>query len=185
MSTAQHPATSTGNKEIVLAGGCFWGVEKYFEVIPGVIHTDVGYANGIINNPTYEQVCSGRTNFAEAVRVSYDPTKVSLPFLLNMYFQVIDPTSRNRQGNDIGTQYRTGIYYTDPADLPAINTSISQLAQQYADPIAIEVEPLRNYYLAEDYHQNYLDKNPGGYCHIPRSAFTRAASAIDLTTVGN
>jgi len=172
-------------KEIVLAGGCFWGVEKYFALIPGVLHTDVGYANGNqkkvavygLDSPTYELVCSGSTGFAEAVRVYYDSEKVDLPFLLNMYFQVIDPTSMNKQGNDIGTQYRTGIYYQDQADLPVIQAAIAQLQTQYDKPIAIEVEPLQNYYLAEDYHQNYLDKNPRGYCHIPKSAFKKAATA--------
>jgi len=166
-------------KGIVLAGGCFWGVEKYFAEIPGVLHTDVGYANGHTANPTYEQVCTGRTGFAEAVRISYDSSIVSLPFLLQMYYQVIDPTSLNRQGNDRGTQYRTGIYYTDAADLPGIQQSIVELQTHFAEPIAIEVEPLRNYFLAEQYHQDYLDKNPGGYCHIPSSAFTKAASAKD------
>lgn len=171
---------STGNvKEIVLAGGCFWGVEKYFEVIPGVVRTDVGYANGTTSNPTYREVCSGNTGFAEAVRVIYDPAKVSLPFLLDMYYQVIDPVSVNRQGNDIGLQYRTGIFYLAAADLPVITDSIGRLQQHYAQPIAIEVEPLQNYYLAEDYHQNYLDKNPGGYCHIPRAAFSLASIAVD------
>lgn len=166
-----------GTKEIVLAGGCFWGVEKYFELINGVTHTDVGYANGTTGNSTYREVCSGQTGFAEAVRIKYDPDVVSLPFLLQMYYQVIDPTSLNKQGNDIGTQYRTGIYYADHADLAVISDSISELQTHYAKPIAIEVEPLRNYYLAEEYHQDYLDKNPNGYCHIPQSAFAAAAVA--------
>jgi len=184
----------TATKEIVLAGGCFWGVEKYFAEIKGVTHTDVGYANGHTSKPTYQQVCTGRTGFAEAVRITYDPTVVSLPFLLNMYYQVIDPTSLNKQGNDIGTQYRTGIYYTDPADASVVADSIAGLQAQLDRvignrvPVAIEVEPLRNYYLAEEYHQDYLDKNPGGYCHIPASAFRDAAEARDaslLPTGGN
>jgi len=168
-------------KEIVLAGGCFWGVEKYFAAIPGVVHTDVGYANGFTKNPTYQQVCNDNTGFAEAVRIRYNPQQVSLGFLLDMYYQVIDPTSVNRQGNDVGSQYRTGIYYQSDEDLPVITKSISELQQRFAKPIAIEVAPLENYYLAEEYHQNYLDKNPGGYCHIPRAAFARASNAVDPT----
>jgi len=166
------------SKQIVLAGGCFWGVEKFFAAVKGVEHTDVGYANGNTVQPTYKQVCTGSTGFAEAVRITYDPQIVGLKFLLDMYYSVIDPTSLNKQGNDIGTQYRTGIYYSDPADLPVIEQSLSELQRQYAAPIVVEVAPLRNYYLAEEYHQDYLDKNPGGYCHIPASAFVRAANAV-------
>ncbi|MDR2702891.1 MAG: peptide-methionine (S)-S-oxide reductase MsrA [Cellulomonadaceae bacterium] len=166
-------------KEIVLAGGCFWGVEKYFAAIKGVTHTDVGYANGVTADPTYREVCTGNTGFAEAVRIQYDNDIVTLPFLLEMYYQVIDPTSQNKQGNDVGTQYRTGIYYSDDSDLPAVQLSLAALQQRIGKPLAIEVQPLQNYYLAEEYHQEYLGKNPGGYCHIPSSAFQRAAVATD------
>jgi len=166
-------------KEIYLAGGCFWGVEKYLYQIPGVAYTSVGYANGNTENPTYEEVCHAGTGHAETVKVTYDPAKISLPFLLKQFYKVIDPTSVNRQGNDKGVQYRTGIYYTDPADLPVIQESIAALQKKCIRKVAIEVAPLRNYYEAELYHQKYLDKNPGGYCHIGEGAFRRAAKAVD------
>ncbi|MGI6664139.1 MAG: peptide-methionine (R)-S-oxide reductase MsrB [Christensenellaceae bacterium] len=164
-------------KEIYLAGGCFWGVEKYFALIEGVLDTEVGYANGNTEHPTYEQVCRENTGHAETVRIVYDGDMLSLSFLLTMYYQVIDPTSLNKQGNDIGAQYRTGIYYTDAADLPIIEASLTELQKKYRKPLAIEVAPLRQFFSAEAYHQDYLDKNPGGYCHIPNSAFKKAAKA--------
>jgi len=173
--------SENGTREIYLAGGCFWGVEKFLELVPGVIATEVGYANGNTANPTYEEVCRKGTGHAEAVKVTYDPAKVSLPFLLELYYGVIDPTSVNRQGNDKGTQYRTGIYYTDDADFPIIQKSISALQTHFKKPIAIEVKPLTNYYSAEAYHQKYLDKNPGGYCHIGAAAFDIARTAVDPT----
>ena len=137
----------------------------------------MGYANGNIANPTYEQVCSGNTNFAETVKVTYDPRKVRLPLLIDLYFKTIDPTSVNRQGNDHGSQYRTGIYYTDPADLPVIQSAVKTLAEKYSKPLAVEIKPLANFYKAEDYHQDYLDKHPGGYCHIDPSLFDLAKKA--------
>ena len=153
-------------KEIYLAGGCFWGIEHFLKQIEGVEATQVGYANGNIANPTYQQVCTGTTDFAETVKVQYDSDKVTLPFLIDLYFKTIDPTSLNRQGNDRGTQYRTGIYYTDAADLPVIRETVSRLAANYTRPLEVEIEPLKNFYPAEENHQDYLDKNPGGYCHI-------------------
>ena len=164
--------------EIYLAGGCFWGSEKYLASIRGVLSTEVGYANGRTENPTYEEVCHRDTGHAEAVRVRYDAKALPLAFLLQLYYESIDPVSINRQGGDRGTQYRTGIYYVDAGDLPVIEASIARLQAQYAQPIAIEVAPLQNFYPAEDYHQNYLDKNPGGYCHIPTAKFERAAKAV-------
>ncbi|MDL2206249.1 peptide-methionine (R)-S-oxide reductase MsrB [Eubacteriales bacterium OttesenSCG-928-N13] len=165
------------NKEIYLAGGCFWGVEKYIALIEGVLETAVGYANSNTVDPSYEQVCTGTTNAAEAVRVAYDPTIVSLPFLLNLFFEAIDPTAVNRQGNDVGTQYSSGIYYTDAGDLPEIQAVIAAQQQQYDMPIATGVAPLQNFFPAEAYHQKYLDKNPGDYCHIGRAHFERAVHA--------
>ena len=164
-------------KEIYLAGGCFWGTEKYLESINGVLSTLVGYANGITKSPTYKEVCEGDTGFAETVFVKYDPAVISLDFLLELFYDTIDPTAINHQGGDFGTQYRTGIYYTDANDLKVINRSIDTLQQSYKKPIAIEVKPLENFYPAEDYHQKYLTKNPGGYCHIPRHKFENAANA--------
>jgi len=154
------------NKEIYLAGGCFWGLEKYLGNIPGVAATEVGYANGKTERPTYEEVCRQDTGHAETVRLTYDPTEISLMRLLSLFYKVIDPTSINRQGNDVGKQYRTGIYYTDQEDYPVIQQSIDQLQKEHTKTIAIETLPLENYYTAEEYHQKYLDKTPGGYCHI-------------------
>jgi peptide methionine sulfoxide reductase msrA/msrB len=166
-------------REIYLGGGCFWGVEHFLAGLKGVVATEVGYANGSTSNPTYEQVCRENTGHAEVVKVEYDPLRISLPFLLEMFFSVIDPTSVNKQGNDVGSQYRTGIYYSDVADLPVIRESVAKLAAEFSKPLAIEVEPLSNYYSAEQYHQKYLVKNPGGYCHIGGAAFARAAQAVD------
>lgn len=165
-------------KEIYLAGGCFWGVEKYLKSISGVIHTDVGYANGKTENPTYEEVCYQDTGHAETVKVQYDPKIISLSHILQLYFHVINPTSINRQGNDVGSQYRTGIYYIDPKDQPIIMKNINDLQRKYDKPIAIEVKPLENFYLAEEYHQDYLDKNPTGYCHIGENEFQKAKETI-------
>ncbi len=164
-------------KEIYLAGGCFWGLEKYLENIPGVLNTEVGYANGKTENPSYEQVCRENTGHAETVHVSYDADRISLSGLLDLFYQVIDPTSLNRQGNDVGSQYRTGIYYIDQEDLPLIAASLDRLQGKYDKKIAIEVCHLINYFKAEEYHQKYLDKNPGGYCHIPSSYFESAKKA--------
>ena len=158
-------------KVIYLAGGCFWGTEQYISNIYGVVKTDVGYANGNTEEPTYEEVCNSDTGHAETVRVYYDPLKVSLKFLLDLYYDVIDPIAVNRQGGDVGIQYRTGIYYDDKSDEVMIKSSINELQKRYEEPIAIEVLPLTNYYLAEEYHQKYLIKKPHGYCHIPRAKF--------------
>ncbi len=164
-------------KDIYLAGGCFWGTEHYFKQVEGVVATEVGYANGIIENPTYEQVCTDQTRFAETVRVSYRPDVVSLEFLLQLYFKAIDPVSVNQQGHDTGTQYRTGIYYTDPSDLPTIEKVYQKEQQACPQPFAVEKQPLENFYPAEDYHQDYLDKNPSGYCHLPTALFEFARKA--------
>lgn len=164
---------------IYLAGGCFWGTEYFFSLVPGVIDTEVGYANSATPNPTYRQVCSGTTGAAETVRVVYDSDSVTLPFLLDLYYKTIDPTSLNKQGNDVGTQYRTGIFYTSPKELPIIEKSLERLQRSYSRPLAIEVAPLSNFYPAEDYHQDYLEVNPGGYCHINPSLFRMARNAVD------
>lgn len=155
-------------REIYLAGGCFWGTQMYFEAISGVVKTEVGYANGNTANPTYEEVCQGNTGHAEAIKVIFDTGKISLDKLLELFYDVIDPVSVNKQGGDIGTQYRTGIYFINDEYLLNIKESIKELQKQYDKPIAIEVKPLENYYPAEEYHQEYLKKNPSGYCHISR-----------------
>ncbi len=163
-----------GMREIFLAGGCFWGAQHYFDCLKGVVQTQVGYANGPTENPTYEQVKFDHTGHAETVRVVYDSVVLPLDVLLEQYYKIIDPVSVNRQGGDIGIQYRTGIYYTDPADLPVIRSSLADLASRYSEPLAVEVLPLENFYPAEEYHQKYLEKNPGGYCHVPAALFEEA-----------
>lgn len=162
-------------RTIYLAGGCFWGTAHLFSLVPGVKDTVAGYANSIIDNPSYQEVCAGRTDAAETVKVDYDDDIVSLNDLLQLYFKSIDSTSVNRQGGDHGTQYRTGIYYTDPRDIPVIEAQLATLQRRFTAPVAIEFLPLKNFYPAEDYHQEYLYKNPGGYCHINRELFKEAA----------
>jgi peptide-methionine (S)-S-oxide reductase len=154
-------------KQIVLAGGCFWGVEEFISRINGVGETEVGYANGRTENPTYEDVCYKNTGYAEAVFVKYDETKLSLEKLLEKFWGIINPTTLNRQGPDVGSQYRTGIYYLDENDVEVILKSKEEIQKKYEKKIVTEVKPLVNYYKAEEYHQKYLKKNPGGYCHIP------------------
>ena len=171
-------------KTIYLAGGCFWGVEKYISLIDGVVATEVGYANGSTLTPSYLDVCLNNTGHAEAVKVEYDPAQISLAFLLELFYEAINPVSLNRQGNDVGTQYRTGIYFTDTADEEAITESIRQLQERLDEPVAIEVMRLENYYPAEEEHQKYLDKNPNGYCHIGASKFEAARRAVDKITDG-
>lgn len=166
-------------QEIYLAGGCFWGLEEYLANLPGVIETEVGYANGNTENPSYEQVCRENTGHAETVHTVYDSEKISLGFLLERYFEVIDPTSLNRQGGDVGSQYRTGIYYVNEEDRLIAHKALDKLQQSYRKRIAVELLPLKNFYRAEDYHQKYLQKNPHGYCHIPRSRFADAKMAHD------
>ena len=156
---------------IYLAGGCFWGVQKYFDQFDGVLATEVGYANGPEEAPSYRDVCNS-SGHAETVKIEYDPEVISLTELLGYYFMVIDPLSINRQGNDRGVQYRTGIYYTDESQLPEIKTVYREQEEKAGAKLAVEMEPLKNFYTAEEYHQKYLDKNPGGYCHIPRKMFS-------------
>ena len=173
----QQTNDMTQTKEIYLAGGCFWGTEHFLKQVRGVVATEVGYANGHTERPTYEEVCQHHTGFAETVRVTYAPEQLSLRQLLDLYFLTIDPTSLNRQGGDVGDQYRTGIYYTDSTDLPVIQAALSALQSKYNKPLAIELAPLKNFYNAEDYHQDYLDKNPSGYCHIRPELFRIAREA--------
>ena len=169
---------NSGTANLYFAGGCFWGTEHFFKQIRGVISTEVGYANGTLQHaPSYEEVCSGNTGFAETVKIVYNPQVVDLKLLLQLYFKTIDPTSLNKQGNDVGDQYRTGIYYTDAGVKTTIDEAIAALAKNYKKPIVVEVSPLKNFYQAEEYHQDYLDKNPRGYCHIPTKLFEVARKA--------
>ena len=156
----------TNMKTIYLAGGCFWGTQKFFEQFEGVLGTEVGYANGPDTAPSYEDVCLS-SGHAETVRVDYDEARISLTQLLDYYFLTIDPLSVNRQGGDVGLQYRTGIYYTEPSQLDEIRPVYEREAEKAGAPLAVELLPLKNFFPAEEYHQFYLDKNPGGYCHIP------------------
>jgi peptide methionine sulfoxide reductase msrA/msrB len=160
-------------KTIYVAGGCFWGLEKYIDLVSGVVDAEVGYANGANAAATY----GDGSGYAEAVKVVYDPAVAPLPFLLDLFYDAIEPTSVNRQGNDVGTEYRTGIYFTDPADEAVIERSLARLQKRFAQPIAVESGPLTNYSRAEDYHQDYLEKNPDGYCHIAQKLFDAAAAA--------
>lgn len=160
-------ADNAGNLHtIYLAGGCFWGLEAYLLRLPGVRGTVVGYANGSTENPSYRDVCNWNTGHAETVAVTYDRRILPTDVLLEAFFEAIDPTLLNRQGNDRGTQYRSGIYWTDEADLPSIESALLRQRARCIDPIVTEVEPLDGFYPAEEYHQDYLAKNPGGYCHI-------------------
>lgn len=154
-------------KEIYFAGGCFWGTQHLIKQIRGVVRTEVGYANGSTPNPTYEEVYTDTTGYVETVRIEYNPEEVSLKLLLEIFFRSIDPTSLNRQGGDIGTRYRTGVYYTDTEDLATIEQMFLLIKEDYDEDIVVELEPLHSFYPAEEYHQDYLDKNPTGYCHIP------------------
>lgn len=151
---------------VYFAGGCFWGVEEFFRRIPGVAKTEVGYANGKTDNPTYEDVCFRNTGHSETVKVEYDKNRVSLIDLLSRFYRIIDPYSLNRQGNDIGEQYRTGIYYCNDLQKRIIEDFISERQKKTDKKIQIEVDPIEGFYPAEEYHQKYLKKNPNGYCHI-------------------
>ncbi|WP_422484688.1 peptide-methionine (R)-S-oxide reductase MsrB [Gudongella sp. DL1XJH-153] len=154
-------------KEIYLAGGCFWGVEAYFERIIGVEYTNVGYANGESDTTNYNLI--EETGHAETIYLVYDPEIISLQSILTYFYGIIEPTSVNKQGNDVGTQYRSGIYYVDDDDLDVIQTVTEKEQEKYSGPIATEIQKLQNYVLAEDYHQDYLYKNPNGYCHVDLS----------------
>ena len=157
---------NTKSKDIYLAGGCFWGIEAYVEKIPGVLDAVSGYANGNTENPSYEDLVYRNSGHAETVKVTYDPDEISLKTLLKYYLRVVDPTSLNKQGNDKGTQYRSGVYYTDEADKQIIEEVLKKEQDNYQSPIVVEVLPLEQFFKAEEYHQDYLKKNPTGYCHI-------------------
>ncbi|MCR4666890.1 MAG: peptide-methionine (S)-S-oxide reductase MsrA [Desulfovibrio sp.] len=172
----QSAADTNDDKRIYFAGGCFWGVEEYFSRIPGVTKAISGYANGNTENPSYEEVCSGESGFAETVLVTYNPQKISLSKLVNYYFNIIDPTSINKQGNDTGPQYRTGIYYTDNKEEKIISEIIVDIQKKYSKKIVVEILPCKNFYKAEEYHQNYLKKNPNGYCHISLESLNKIYS---------
>jgi peptide-methionine (S)-S-oxide reductase len=152
---------------IVLGGGCFWCTEAVYKEVRGVTDVESGYSNGQGERPSYEQVCTGRTGYAEVVKLTYDPAQISLRQILEIFFVVHDPTQRDRQGNDVGTQYRSGIYFTTPQQKEAAEAMIRQMTQEklFGKPIVTEVQPLANYWPAEDYHQDFFERNPTqGYC---------------------
>ena len=156
-------------KTIYLAGGCFWGMQRFLDQFPGVLRTQVGYANGP-GHASYEEVCRS-SGHAETVRVDFDEAILEPGALLDFYFMAIDPLSVNRQGNDRGVQYRTGIYYDDRSLLPAVRAAFDREQAKYSSPLAVELKPLEGFWPAEEYHQKYLEKNPGGYCHIGEEKF--------------
>lgn len=164
-------------KQIYFAGGCFWGPEHFFKQINGVVETETGFANGNTISPTYEEVYTDTTGYAETVHVTYDADMVSLELLLRMFFVAIDPTSLNKQGHDEGTRYRTGIYYTDAADLPLIEQIYAEEQNKDNEPFVVEKQPLKNVFPADEFHQDYLDKHPDGYCHLPKALFEFARNA--------
>lgn len=168
---------SLDNNVIYFAGGCFWGTEHFFKQIRGVESTEAGYANGNIDNPTYEQVTTGKSGYSETVKVTFNPEIVTVDLLIDLYLKTINPTTLNQQGNDVGTQYRTGIYFTNDSQKLIIDQKINQLAKKFQDKIVIEVKPIQKFYPAEGYHQDYLEKNPGGYCHITPDLFELAKNS--------
>ena len=161
-------------KKIYFAGGCFWGTQHYLSLFDGVIETEVGYANGTVTNPTYQQVYTDRTGHVECVKVTYDPETISLSTLCRLFFRSIDPLLVNRQGDDLGTRYRTGIYWSHESDKSTIEKVYEEIQKKYDQPLAVEKSPLNCFYTAEEYHQQYLIKNPDGYCHLSASLFSSA-----------
>lgn len=158
-------------KEIVLAGGCFWGAEAFLKRLPGVTGTEAGYANGSTDRPTYEQVCREGTGHAETVKVAYDDAETTLTALLNSFFQAVDPTQLNRQGPDTGEQYRNGVYWADETDAREVRAFVEDLRRERGNEVVTEALPLQYFWPAEEHHQDYLEKNPAGYCHINLSDF--------------
>ncbi len=153
-------------KSIIVAGGCFWGVQEYYRRLKGITLAKVGYAQSNKENPSYREVCEGKTDAVEAVYLEYDPSIISIEMIYDHLFRIIDPTSLNRQAMDVGTQYRTGIYYKDEVDRDVALYFIGKIEDKFKDEIVVEVKPIVNFFDAESYHQNYLIKNPSGYCHI-------------------
>ncbi len=158
-------------KSIIFGGGCFWGVQHYFKQVKGVVKTVVGYTAGELKFPTYEQVCTGQTGHTEACKVDYNQKDTNLTILLEHFFFIIDPTVLNRQGMDVGSQYRTGIYYYEAEDLKTIENYIESIKSNFSEPIVVEIKPATEFWEAEEYHQDYLDKNPEGYCHIGENQY--------------
>ncbi|MEO5667104.1 MAG: peptide-methionine (S)-S-oxide reductase MsrA [Bdellovibrionota bacterium] len=163
---------STSNQETaIIAGGCFWGMEDLIRKIPGVLDTEVGYTGGALENPTYNHVKTGTTNHAESLKIVFDPSKVAYATLIDFFFKMHDPTTLNRQGNDVGTQYRSAIFYTSDEQKKIAHQKKLEwdASKKWKKPLVTSIESATKFYKAEDYHQDYLMKNPGGYtCHYLR-----------------
>lgn len=170
-------------KKIYFAAGCFWGAEHFFRKLPGVKSTRVGFANGNTASPSYREVYTDTTGYAESVELVYDPAKIPLKLLVEAFFVIIDPLSLNRQGEDEGTRYRTGIYYEDEADLAAVDEAYMREQEWQGKPLCVEKEPLRNFYPAEEEHQDYLVKHTDGYCHVDLKAFRYASLLKELESL--
>ena len=168
-------------KQIYFAGGCFWGTEHYMRQFDGVIETETGYANGHLADPTYQQVYTDQTGHAECVKVVYEPETISLATLCRLFFKSIDPLLKNRQGDDCGTRYRTGIYWNDPSDQVVVCQIYDEVSKVYGRPLAVETGPLEVFYPAEEYHQDYLVRNPEGYCHISLATMKFAREYSEIT----
>lgn len=175
--TRENVISNDSTSVIFFAGGCFWGTEHFFKQVDGVTATEVGFANGHGENPTYDDVISKGTGYAETVKVTYNPKKVDLNLLLDLYFLTVDPTSVNQQGNDRGDQYRTGIYWTTDEQEPFVKARVKAESAKHIEPVVVEAIPLKIYYKAEAYHQAYLENNPSGYCHINPALFKVAKDA--------
>jgi methionine-S-sulfoxide reductase len=161
-------------RDIWLAAGCFWGAQKFFKQVEGVDFTEVGFCNGWVESPTYEQVYTDRTGHAECVHVRYDPERVSLQKLVRLFFMIIDPLSLNKQGEDEGTRYRTGVYYGDERDLEVLQKEFRRVEKRLGvQSMPVELLPLKRFFRAEEYHQDYLEKNPNGYCHLSPALFKK------------
>jgi peptide-methionine (S)-S-oxide reductase len=153
-------------KQIIVAGGCFWGVEAYFRQLKGIEDTSVGYIDGNMKSPTYDMVCNGQATHAEACALTYDPKVLTIEKILDHLFRIIDPFSRFKQGHDVGMQYRTGVYYLDDEDEALIQNSFIKYFKDDIKRVKTHIKKATDYVLAENYHQRYLDKNPNGYCHV-------------------
>ncbi len=153
------------SEQITLGGGCFWCLEAVYELVDGVLEVESGYSNGQVANPSYEQVCGGRTGHAEVVRVRFDPARISLREILEIFFSIHDPTTLDRQGNDVGPQYRSGVYWHAPSQEPVVRSVWAEANAAHGGRVVTELQPVANYWRAEDYHQHYFAKHPNqGYC---------------------
>jgi len=162
-------------RDLYFAAGCFWGAQKFFSLVKGVTFTEVGFANGFTENPTYREVYTDRTGYAETVHLQYDTDVITEERLTELFLKAIDPLSLNKQGEDEGTRYRTGVYFASEDQVPGIRAALDRAAAALGQPLAVELLPLRNFFRAEEYHQHYLEKNPAGYCHLSPAVFRLAA----------